>query len=227
MQLLHSHLWASLECALLGVVLLFLACVVKIVWKIRLSATTLECAFAPRVLVSVFCCLWRFLREMHWGLLLKCALLYQGLFFYFEYAISLQQGLFVCCLLACVGCQEPWEKWTNWATFECALQQEGMLLPCVVEILLEKWIGLLLPDLHCNMGFCFLLVSCQDPLEKWIELLVNLHCNMGGCFLLVSCQDSLEKGIDWATLERALQPRLFLACVVENPFEKLMDWKDA
>ncbi len=69
-----------------------------------------------------------------------------------------------------------------------------------VEILLEKWIELLLPDLHCNMGFCFSLVSCQDPLEK---------------------------GIDWATLERALQPRLFLACVVENPFEKLMDWKDA
>ncbi len=50
-------LWASLECALLGVVLLFLACVVKIVWKIRLSATTLECAFARRVLVSCFCCL--------------------------------------------------------------------------------------------------------------------------------------------------------------------------
>jgi hypothetical protein len=160
MQLLHSHLWASLECALLRVVLLFLACVVKIVWKIRLSATTLECAFAPRVLVSVFCCLWRFLGEMDWGLLLKCALLYQGLFFYFECAISLQQGLFVCCLLACVGCQEPWEKWINWATFECAFQQEGMLLPCVVEILLEKWIELLLPDLHCNMGGCFLLVSC-------------------------------------------------------------------
>jgi hypothetical protein len=76
------------------------------------------------------------------------------------------------------------------------LQQEGMILPCVVEILLEKWIELLHPDLHCNMGFCFLLVSCQDPLEKWIELLVNLHCNMGGCFLFVSCQDSLEKGID-------------------------------